>query len=382
LDKSSKNVLFTSSWFPSKLHPTLGNFVQRHAEAVALINPVHVLYVVFNPQQEQTYIVDDHEELEVKITIVYCKTAGIFNPLRKRNGFLVGLKHLEERHDFTPDIVHHNVIWKDVWQPWLVHKKYRTPYIITEHWTGFDKQARKKSPFLLKPLAKFFTTNASFICPVTENLAQNMRSMGIKGNYHVVPNVVDTDLFQLSEKPNDKIYFLHVSSLLDAQKNISGILKAWKEAITQNSNIHLTIGGDGPWSPYEKLIAELNIPQANIAFFGEKKWSEIAELMQQSHCLLMFSNYENLPCVIVEALASGMFVISTNAGGIAEHINNERGTLISIGEESELVHAILKFASTNPTTKIDDLRKYAQDNFSKPVIAETFNRIYSSVLKR
>lgn len=358
----------------------MGNFVQRHAEAVALLNNVQVLYVTFSPNQKERFRIEESEELGVKITIVYCRPAGIFNPLRKRKGFIIGLRHLIELRNYSFDLVHHNVLWKDGWQPWLIHRKKGTPYIITEHWTGFDKNARKDVPFLLKPLAKLFTSKASTLCPVTENLAQNMRAMGIEGNYKVVPNVVDTNLFHLVEKPTDKVRFLHVSSLVDAQKNISGILRSWKKAISQNPNMHLTIGGDGPWEPYQSLLTELDIPEKSISFFGEKKWSEIAELMQQSHCLLMFSNYENLPCVIVESLASGMYVISTKVGGIAEHIQSERGTLIQATNEAELEKSILDFAENFNTTQPSLLRHYAENNFSKPVIAKAFDKVYKEVL--
>lgn len=381
MNQRRKNILFLSSWFPSKSHTTLGNFVQRHAEAVALLNNVHVLYVVFSSNQKEVFVIEDHEELGVKITIVYCKPAGVFNPIRKWRGFLLGLEHLKVKHQFHFDLVHHNVIWKDTWQPWLIHRKFKTPYIITEHWTGFDKTSRGKTPLLLKPFAKFFTRNASALCPVTENLAVNMRSFGIIGNYRVVPNVVDTDLFRLTDKPNDKVYFLHVSSLIDDHKNVSGILRSWKQAIGQNPNMHLTIGGDGPWEFFQLEAQRLEIPSVSIAFFGEKKWAEIAELMQQSHCLILFSNYENLPCVIVESLASGSAVISTDVGGISEHINNERGILIAKQDERALVKAVLLYASEYQKTNKLELRIYAERHFSKQAIAVSYDEVYSRALK-
>ncbi len=380
MNSTRKNILFTSSWFPSKSHATLGNFVQRHAEAVALKNNVHVLYITFSKHQKERFLIENYEELGVKITIVYCRPAGFLNPLRKRKGFILGLQHLIEKQNFSFDLVHHNVIWKDGWQPWLINRRLKKPYIITEHWTGFDKNARKNVPLLLKPLAKLFASKASAICPVTENLAQNMKAIGIEGNYRVVPNVVDTELFQLTQKPIDQVRFLHVSSLVDAQKNISGILRSWKKAIDQNPNMHLTIGGDGPWLPYASLLEELSIPQQSISFFGEKKWSEIAELMQDSHCLLMFSNYENLPCVIVEGLASGMFILSTNVGGIAEHIQSERGTLILPNDENGLTEAILQYAGEFSNTKTAALRTYAQEHFSRPMIADAFDAVYEEIL--
>lgn len=372
--------MFLSSWFPSKVHPTLGNFVQRHAEAVALRHQVHVLYVTASPHQKERIEIENKEEEGVNITIVYYRKSLLLNFFRKRKAFRTGLRYIRNEAKFDFELVHHNVIWKDIWQAWYIHKKFNTPYIITEHWTGFDK-SRGNMPFLLKPYSRFFTSKASAICPVTQNLAENMQSAGIWGKYQVVPNVVDTYLFQLVPKPDGNVRFLHVSSLNDAQKNISGILRVWKEAIQHNPNIHLTIGGDGPWEPYQDLLKELAIPERNISFFGEKTWAEISELMQQSHCLLMFSNYENLPCVIVESLASGMFVISSDVGGISEHINRERGILVNPGEKAELLKAILQFSLEFKSVDSKQLRNYAINHFSKPVIADAFTEVYENALK-
>lgn len=381
MNQRKKNILFTSSWFPSKSHRTLGNFVQRHAEAVALSNNVHVLYIAFSPAQQQNFIIEDHIELNVNITIVYCKPAGLFNPLRKWRGFLLGIKHLIKNKQFAFDVVHHNVIWRDGWQPWLIHRKYKIPYIITEHWTGFDKATRGKAPILLRPFARFFSRKASMLCPVTQNLADNMKSFGINGNYRIVPNVVDMELFHITPKPQENVRFLHVSSLINDHKNISGILRAWKKAISENPNMHLTIGGDGPWQFFQQESQQLKIPTESITFFGEKSWAGIAELMQQSHCLILFSNYENLPCVIVESLASGMSIISTRVGGISEHINPERGILIRKKDEEGLIQAILKTTETYKSIDSNKLRGYAQSHFSKQQISKAFDEAYNETLR-
>jgi glycosyltransferase involved in cell wall biosynthesis len=380
LNTSRKKILFTSSWFPSKSNGSLGNFVQRHAEAVALKNDVHVLYVSSMKDLKTIFHIENFEEMGVKITIVYFKSSRAWNPLRKIRAFQKGWNYLANNLKLRFDLVHHNVIWKDGWQPLYLNLRYGIPYIITEHWTGFDQKARGKASLLLKCMCSLFASRAKVICPVTENLADNMKAMGMNGVYRVVPNVVDTSLFDLTPKQSDSVRFLHVSSLVDQQKNISGILRAWKKAVEMDNSIHLTIGGDGPWDPYQELIRVLQIPKASITYFGEKTWSEIAGLMKDSHCLLMFSNYENLPCVIVEALASGMHIVSTRVGGIAEHINDERGLLIAPLDEQALVDAILAYSQEYRYNERSELRDYAVDHFSKESIATAFDKIYTDVL--
>ena len=52
-------ILFISSWFPSKIEPTNGNFVQRHAEAVSRLYDVEILHAIGDPNQEENYFFDE-----------------------------------------------------------------------------------------------------------------------------------------------------------------------------------------------------------------------------------------------------------------------------------------------------------------------------------
>jgi glycosyltransferase involved in cell wall biosynthesis len=336
---------------------------------------------VYTDVFEDNYTIEDTERLGVKMTYVYVRKRPL-QPWRKFIGFKKGIAHLKAKNLFHFDMVHLNVIWPDGWQALYLKRFFHLPYIITEHWTGYNKSLRPDTPARVKWLARPVAKGAACICPVSEDLANSMRQFGLEGNYNVVPNVVDTDLFVLHDKSKDKLRFLHVSSLVDEQKNISGILKAWKESYSKRTDIHLTLGGDGPWEYWKEESKKLGIPEESIAFFGELPWSGIAELMQQSHALLMFSRYENLPCVIVEALASGMQVVSSRVGGIAEHISKERGVLVTSENHDELVNALVNFKFDTDQNTSNALRAYAVSHFSKPAIAKAFTEVYQQALTK
>jgi glycosyltransferase involved in cell wall biosynthesis len=254
--------------------------------------------------------------------------------------------------------------------------------IISEHWTGYHQAERGTQPLHVKVLSNLVASSAEFIAPVSDDLGNAMRRFGLRSEYITVPNVVDTDIFILKKKESKPLRFLHVSSLYEDQKNITGILRAWKSASDEFSDIHLTIGGDGPWEEVRKHARDLNINEGSIAFFGEKPWEEIAHLMQESHVLLLFSNYENLPCVIVEAMASGMHIISTKVGGISEHISSDIGILIEKGNETELIAAIRKFHNEYPFSNEEHLRKIAEQKFSMESVAAQFDAIYQKAISK
>ncbi|MFM9004559.1 MAG: glycosyltransferase [Flavobacteriales bacterium] len=369
------NILFTSGWYPSKAHTTVGNFVQRHAEAVATRCNVWVLYVASMSEWQGPPRIEEHREKNVETVIVYCRP-GFF---AKRKAFIKGAFHLIRSKGIQFNVVHHNVLWPHAWQPRWLHSKFKLPYIITEHWTGYDPiNASKRHPLLLW-MSKFGAKKASFLCPVTLDLQQKMIDFGIHGNYLVVPNVVDTRLFSLAKPDATRVRFLHVSSLIDGHKNISGILRVWKKVSDRNPTIHLTLGGDGPIESWKQQARSLGIRPDSIDFFGELPWEGIAEKMESSHALVLFSNYENLPCVIVEALACGLPIISTRVGGISEHITRERGILVERGDEEALEHAIETMASGMHTYNPSELRNYALERFSNEAVAEAFEKLYGII---
>ena len=58
-----------------------------------------------------------------------------------------------------------------------------------------------------------------------------------------------------------------------------------------------------------------------MSFTGLLEGQKLADELASGDFLVMSSNYENMPVVILEALASGLPVVSTNVGGIKEMID-------------------------------------------------------------
>ena len=66
-------ILFISSWYPNKLEPTNGNFVQRHAEAVSTLHDVEILHAIGDRAQQEKFIFDDKIINSLRTLIVYYK---------------------------------------------------------------------------------------------------------------------------------------------------------------------------------------------------------------------------------------------------------------------------------------------------------------------
>lgn len=378
--KTRLNVLFLASWFPNKGIPTLGNFILRHAQAVNEFHHVHVLYVCKSPTKSSSFVFDESDTENIKTLVVYYPTS-MWPLFGKVFGFYKGLRKLIHEKKLNFDIIHANVLWKDGWMAASASRKLKIPFVLTEHWTGYHEAQRGKLKAWQKRYLIRMAQQASAIMPVSQDLAAAMQTFGIKNNYVVVPNVVNTDIFHFTEKNQKPYQFLHISTLNDEHKNISGILRTWKKAYEKRQDIHLKIGGDGPVDQWRTYADTLGISNESITFFGEKKWEEIAQLMNESHCLIQFSNYENLPCVIVESLSAGNYVISTRVGGIPEYINAENGILIEKQNEIALLNAILEIPEKTNLIERKKMSESAKDIFSMKQIGRQISDVYHSVLK-
>jgi L-malate glycosyltransferase len=381
-------VLFLSSWYPTKDNPTMGNFVQKHAEAVALFAKVTVLHVCFSKDTSSRKEMISAQEDNLNSHIVYLKKSRLQIPvireiiklLRIVRAYYSAYKSIYQND--KPDIIHANILIPVGLIAYLFFKTKKIPYIITEHWTGYlpgDPNKPGRSMFFFR----YFANKASTICPVTQNLADGLRSFHIRNTFKVIPNVVDTFVFNEKGriKNNSVKHILHISSLLDVQKNFSGILMALQLLKQGGKDFILEVISDGDFEQYTENIEALGLNDS-IIFHGRKNTSEVATLMKHCDLLLLFSKYENFPCVIPEAWASGLPVISTDVGGIAEYLIDDNGVLLEVFNIKELAHKLENIFEHPDQFDAQKIREYAVRHFSYDVVGSQFINLYQLVLKR
>jgi glycosyltransferase involved in cell wall biosynthesis len=105
---------------------------------------------------------------------------------------------------------------------------------------------------------------------------------------------------------------------------------------------------------------------------------EVAQSMREADVFVLFSNYEGLPCVILEALAAGLPVIATETGGIHEWVTPEIGILIPIGDENALLEAMLTMMNQYLNYDKTILRKQIVDKASYQAVGNALMDVYKS----
>lgn len=284
-----------------------------------------------------------------------------------------GYKRLQK-----PQLIHAHILHNNLLFVLYLHRKFSIPFVVSEHWSVFLEINRAKLSTTALKLAKYIASKACCLMPVSNNLKENLEKLGIGKKYKVVENVVDTELFKPSSHHSDKFRFFHISNLVQL-KNPQKIIRAALRLREEFQNFELEIGGDGDTAPLQKLIAEHHA-ESFIKTFEAIPLPEVAHKMQQSNCFILFSDYENLPCVLLESMSSGVPVIATKVGGIPEIVTEKCGILIQVSED-ELYEAmknmLLHRANFHSSA---ELHTYVNNRFSMQKIAEKFDEVYQEVL--
>jgi glycosyltransferase involved in cell wall biosynthesis len=113
-----------------------------------------------------------------------------------------------------PDLVHANVLHNSMVFAVYLKKRFKIPFVVTEHWTALRKSNENITPKNILKTAKFIGNRANCILPVSFDLQKGLKNLGITTTMKVVPNVVDTSLFSVNEEKKNEFVFIHVSNLI------------------------------------------------------------------------------------------------------------------------------------------------------------------------
>ena len=384
------HILFVASWYPNRNQPVLGNFIQRHAQAVSEQHTVSV--VAAFSSAEFNCIDETHTGNLSEFVAYYPKIKEgdiVLSKVRKVKAYRKSMREMIARSiakHGEPDVIHVHVAWPAALVVLPMAKELSKPIILTEHWSGYLPEDGNYTGFFLKHYTRALVQKSKVVTVVSEKMKAAMHEHGLNAEFHHLPNATDTSVFVHTPKEtkSDEFRFLHVSMLVDREKNITGMLTAFAEALS-HSPLHLTIVGDGPERKlHEATVKKLKIEQ-HVSFVGLKRPGEIALLMNTHDALLMFSNFEGMPVTIIEAQCCGMPVLATNTGAIREMLTNPKDIMVNPGETDQLGKAMLLMKrSLSEEKDVCGLRKTiserAQQRYSYRAVADQLNSIYQKVI--
>ncbi len=384
------NILWLPSWYPSVHNPVYGCFIQKQAEAVCQYDAnirIAVLYVLRASVAKLEIEVTEKANL-LEIKLFYPEKTSFLGSKKIAYGwhywraYQKGMSILKQ-FDFKPNILHLHVVYgAGLYALWL---KFWTglPLFISEHWSGYEQGEYQKAAFLHKKIFQYCFQKAMASICISNKMDYNLRKNGLYAQQTaIIPNVVDTTIFHPNSNPlklnTIKIKFIHVSSFFNKIKNTQGILRVIQKLVEINQNFSFEMVGDS----YERPILEQRVNDLNLKDFvffkGTLSTTEVAERMRHADVFILFSNYEGLPCVILEALASGLPVIATETGGIHEWVTPETGILIEVGDENALLAAMQTMMTQHLNYDKNILRQQIVNKASYQAVGKAISNIYQN----
>jgi glycosyltransferase involved in cell wall biosynthesis len=369
------SVAVIPAWYPGPGRPLEGIFVRDHARAAALHNDVAVLVNEPDPPpRRQLFSVEDEVEDGLRTfrirhsQLPQLGTAGYLLGIRsalarlRREGRKVGLLHAH--------------VHRAAWTATIVGTAARLPVVVSEH--SSEWVAPQLGAGALRR-ARISLRRADLVCPVSEYLRERIEAHGIRADFQVVPNPVDTDLFAPAPPTPGPTRMVAVGAL-KPEKGIPQLLEALGGL--GPTDFALDLVGDGPArAEYERLAGSLGLEQ-RVVFHGQQPKPAVAALMRTADFLVLPSLGETFSVVVIEALACGLPVVATRVGGVPELVDEDAGLLVEPGSAEALRAGIERMLEGHGDYRRGAIRERAVARWSLGAVGGEWTAVYQSVLRR
>ena len=386
------HILHLASWYPNGVHPQLGNFVQRHINVLPKGLTNRVLHVCSGRPVPQREGEDVHWVLSSETVRQEVEYVLDLPPrhIRIKRSYMRHYKQMK-CEGYRPDVVHLHVA-ADAAEPAVkMAEGWGVPLVVSENWTAYHAEHGRSFRPREERGVRLALGHAQAHLPVSEHLGRAMARYAPGVRQVVVPNVVDA-VFTPPAAPRSlegPLRLLHVSSLIDDHKDITGMIRALAGAVSAGVDAVLDCwggaGAGGAEVPrYVALAAELGLSD-RVRFRGAASPPQVATAMGEADAFVLFSRYENLPCVLLEAWMTGLPTLATDVGGVGEHLGcvPGLGVLLQPGDEEGLTQAIVGLSEVKVGGQMPDsaaIHAYASARFTPEAVGGAIEAVYRSLV--
>ena len=258
----------------------------------------------------------------------------------KGKGFSVGALYRlwKELSGFKPSVVHTHLSACVYCAPWIMMHKARMLHTI-HNTPEFE---------LIKPKQKVMALLYKLKKAVPVAISHEIQTMmveyyGLCAEPELVYNPVDVARFNVPKEIHRGINIVTVGRL-SKQKNQRLLIEAVSKVAEVHRDVTLNILGDGPLREDLEVYIKDNSLEDIVHLLGNI--NNVEDYLAEADIFALSSSYEGLPLVILEAMAAGLPIVSTDVGGVRDIVTNN-GILVPNGERSALIAAILKLIDSS-----------------------------------
>lgn len=244
-------------------------------------------------------------------------------------------------------------------------KKWGKKVILHIHgaeYMVFYEKSRKKKKIIS------ILNSADMVIALSQDWKEKFEKTFNLKNCRVLENGIDMErLAPAITKYEEHPHALVMLGRLGERKGTYDLIRAIKIVKNTIPNIVCYLAGDGEIQKCSAIVAENDI-ENNIKIVGWAGFEKKLDLLKKTGILVLPSYNEGLPMAILEGMACGKIIISTDVGAIPEVVKEENGILISPGDVQSLAEAIIKCC-----TQKDYAESVSKNNISK--IEDSFSMI-------
>lgn len=363
-------ILFLTSWYPVEYNSSHGIFIRNHAIALSQFRKVIVVYAYCSRERphyqiHKIKVNDNFTEYYIRYTKPFFNWppfSSVIQLLKYKKAHRLLLRNLLKTN-IEISAVQVNVVFPAALVLDLYKKKFNVQHTVVEHWSGYLPEDGNYKGCILKRVTKKCLTDAKKVWHISQPQKEAMLSHGLNAPYELIYNAVDTSVFMPGNTKSNRIQLLHVSSLVDREKNISGTFRVIKLLKEKGYDFDFIVAGGGEVELKAAIKLAHEMQLQDIEFKGTLIPSQIARLMQQATALVLFSHFEGMPVVALEALSCELPVIASRVGQLPYMISQEMGILVESKNEKQMFDAlekvILKECHFNPHVMREFVIKYA-----------------------
>lgn len=300
--------------------------------------------------------------------------SGIKTKYFSRVGSRLSLKTvLEIMRDlmlFKPDVVHGHLGGQVIAVLWA--KYFHGKSVITMHTTPDKGIKTNLASDVKKLLAK---KKLSLVAVSDENLRLTQEAFGVRDGLYVVPNGITLDDYDTDRVFSESTVFVNIARQ-DANKNQQLLLRAFKKLSEARDNVELILVGDGP--EHDKLV-NLGSACKGVSVVGSS--NEVSHFLSLADVFCMSSKREGLPLAILEAMAAGLPVLSTDVGGISDVVRDGvTGLLVPSDDIDSMFEGMVSMTDAEARKKFSERGKTRVKEFSSEHMAAKYCTIYREVV--
>jgi glycosyltransferase involved in cell wall biosynthesis len=195
-------------------------------------------------------------------------------------------------------------------------------------------------------------------------------------------NIVELERFRYRERRPLRPVFL-VSRLLEPLYNVACVLRAFRLIQARYPEARLTVAADGYLRPELERLAFDELRLRNTEFIGFVPFEEMPAMYDAADVYLTATNIDNMPSSVTECMASGLPVVTTDAGGIPYIVTHEETCLMVARDDHEAMAASAFRLLEDPELAARLTRRAREESrkFTWPAVRDEWLRLYRELAR-